>query len=527
MFKLSLYKRHHQAKVNLMSKKLFKSTFIVASMTFLSRVLGLVREVVFASTFGANAGMDAFLVAFKIPNFFRRLFAEGAFSQAFVPVLSEHKTKDSRDELRAFIAHVAGTLAAMVFVVAVIGSLCASVWVFIFAPGFIQEPEKYALAKQLLRITFPYLFFISLTALSGGILNTFNRFSVPALTPVILNVCLIVATLFFAHDFAHPVNAAAWGVLVAGFLQLAFQLPFLYRLGLLVWPKWGLYYPGVRRIMTLMVPALFGASVAQLSLLIDTLFASFLPTGSVSWLYYADRLMQFPLGVFGVALSTVILPYLAKSHAEGKPAVFSAAIAWAIKLIILVAVPAATGLWVLSGPLLTALFHYGAFSLQDVARSRQCLMAFSLGVVFFILVKVLVSSYYAAQDMKTPVKMAVIALLVNVILNAILIWPLQVAGLALSTSIASMVNVTLLLYGMHVKRVFRFGQEALYLALKTIVACAFMYGVLTVLVHYVGPFSALSMLHRLADLGMMILLGGLSYFGVLFALGVRKHHIVY
>ena len=510
-----------------MSKKLFKATVTVALMTFLSRVLGLLREIVFASTFGASAGMDAFLVAFKIPNFLRRLFAEGAFSQAFVPVLSEHKTKDSTAQLRTFIANVSGTLAVLVFLVAVIGSLCASVWVFIFAPGFYHTPEKYLQAKEMLRITFPYIFFISLTALSGGILNTFNRFSVPALTPVILNISLIVATLVFAHDFTHPVNAAAWGVLVAGVLQFAFQLPFLYKLGFLVWPKWGLYYPGVKKIMKLMVPALFGASVAQLSLLIDTLFASFLPTGSVSWLYYADRLMQFPLGVFGVALSTVILPHLAQSYALKKHHTFSQAIDWALKLIVMVALPAATALWVLSGPLLISLFNYGAFSIADVAKSRQCLMAFSLGLLFFILVKVLVSSYYATQDMKTPVKIAAFCMLCNMILNAILIWPFQVAGLALATSLTSMLNVLLLFYGMHVKKMFRIRRDFFQLTLKTIMASTVMYWVLSQLLQHFGKFADFSMMHRLRDLGLVIIIGALSYFALLLLLGVRKRHFVY
>jgi len=510
-----------------MRKKIVKSTLTVGIMTFLSRLLGLIREMVFASTFGATAGMDAFLVAFKIPNFFRRLFAEGAFSQAFVPILAEHKTQDSKAELRQFIANVSGTLAGFVFIVAVLGSLGASIFVFMFAPGFIQSPAKFLLAKEMLRITFPYLFFISLTALSGGILNTFNRFSVPAVTPVILNLCLIVATVFFAPHLAHPVQAAAWGVLIAGVLQFGFQLPFLYRLGLLVWPKWGLYYPGVKRILTLMVPALFGASVAQISLLFDTLFASFLPTGSVSWLYYADRLMQFPLGVFGVALSTVILPHLAKSHAQKKSQQFKESIDFAINLIIVVALPAAVGLWVLSGPLLMTLFNYGAFSPHDVARSQACLMAFSLGLIFFILVKALVSSYYAAKDMKTPVKIAVVSMITNFLLNALLIWPLQVVGLALSTSIASFVNVALLGYGLHKKQVYHFKTKKLLFLFQTALASAIMYGVITECLDLFGQFSQLTAAFRVLHLIAIISIGILSYVLSLLLFGIRKRHFVY
>ena len=505
-----------------MSRKLLKSTVVFAGMTFVSRVLGLVREMVFASFFGATAGMDAFLVAFKIPNFLRRLFAEGAFAQSFVPVLSETKAKHDEATLRELVQRTAGTLAVIVFIIAMIGMLTSAVWIAIFAPGFLHDPAKFELSTRLLRITFPYLFFISLTALSGAVLNTYGKFAVPAFTPVLLNVTLILFTILLSHHFEYPVEAVAWGVLVAGIVQFLFQLPFLWKLRLLTWPKWGWHFPLVRKVLKLMVPILFGASVTQIGLLIDTVFASFLKTGSVSWLYYSDRLMQFPLGVFGVALSTVILPHLSRHHAMKNDREYKHALDWALKMVVLFAIPAALGLLLLSGPLLSTLFEYGKFNYFDVRMAQQSLAMFALGLPFFITVKVLVTAFYSRQNMKTPVKIAVIALLVNIIGNATLIWPMAHAGIALSTSIASLVNVGLLFFILSKQKIFQAQPGWGRIWCTLIIGCTVMAALIFIFNVPLNRWNQWHGLIRAGHLAILVGVGIVSYLTVFFILA-RKH----
>lgn len=507
-----------------MSKKLLKSTAVVGSMTFLSRILGLVREIVFATTFGATAYMDAFLVAFKIPNFMRRLFAEGAFSQAFVPVLSEVKTKEDHAAVKDLIAHVAGLLGLVVFVISLLGMVIAGLVVAIFAPGFWHDPAKFNLAESLLRVMFPYLFFIALTALSGGVLNTYSKFAVPAFTPVLLNVVLILMSLYAAPHFAQPETAIAIGVVIAGVVQLAFQLPFIYRLGLLAWPKIKLAHPGVKKILKLMVPALFGASVVQIGLLVDTIFASFLQTGSVSWLYYSDRLMQFPLGVFGVALATVVLPHLSKQHALQDTEGYSKALDWAVRLVILMAVPAAVGLCVLAKPIIATIYQYGHFDLYDAQKARWSLMAFSSGLLFFIWVKVMVSAFYARQDMKTPVKIACVALACNVAFNFILVWPLAYVGIALSTAIAALVNTTALFVILHKRGIYKAHCNWWHVLFSVLVSS----GVMGVILWWFarGDWAAMHMLTRVWHLALLLVVGVVSYVVLLALTGMRKKHFV-
>ena len=506
---------------------LFKSTFMVAAMTMISRVLGLVREMVFTSHFGASAGMDAFLVAFKIPNFFRRLFAEGAFTQAFVPVLSTSKTQSKHERMRLLIQRTMGTLAVCVLIVSLIGMLGSALWVMIFAPGFLQNPDKYHLSVNLLRITFPYLFFISLTALCGAVLNTYGKFAIAAITPVFLNIALIVAALFAAPYFTHPVTALAWGLLAAGLIQFIFQLPFLHRLGLLSWPKWGWRDSQVRRVMVLMVPVLFGASVTQLSLLIDTLFASFLPTGSVSWLYYSDRLIQFPLGVFGVALSTVVLPHLSARHVTQNQQGYQDTLDWALRLVVLVGVPAAVGMILIGGPLLSTLFGYGRFNSFDIAMARESLTAFALGLVFFILLKVVVAAFYARQDMRTPVKAALWAVGVNIIFNLILIKPFAHAGVAMATSISSAFDVVVLLVVLQ-----RCGLWRLTPAWRRIVIAVVLSSTMMALVLGFGMARTATWLtwhggERVLHLILWIVIAKVIYFGCLRLAGVRKRDWLY
>ncbi|MBL1321421.1 MAG: murein biosynthesis integral membrane protein MurJ [Methylophaga sp.] len=430
-----------------MSEKLFKSTAIVSMMTFISRILGFVRDIVIARLFGAGLGADVFFVAFKIPNFLRRLFAEGAFSQAFIPVLAEYRNRGDKD-LKELIASTSGTLATILFIITVIGVLAAPVLIMLFAPGFIGDDYKITLAGNLLKITFPYLFFISLTALAGAILNSFGKFAAPAFTPVFLNLSLIACAIWLSPHLAEPVTALAWGVFIGGVVQLLFQIPFLIKIGQLPKPRWGWRESGVQKIIKLMLPAIFGVSVAQINLLLDTILASFLVTGSISWLYYSDRLVEFPLGIFGIALATVILPSLSKKHASKSKAEFSNTIDWALRWVFIIGTPAAIGLVWLAEPLLLSLFQYGEFSASDAHQASLSLMAYGLGLLPFIFIKVLAPGYFARQDTKTPVKIGIIALVTNMVLNIILMLQFAHVGLALATSISAALNAALLYIGL-------------------------------------------------------------------------------
>jgi putative peptidoglycan lipid II flippase len=418
-------------------------------MTLVSRVMGLIRDMVFAR-FGVDAGMDAFFVAFKIPNFMRRLFAEGAFSQAFVPVLSEYKTRREQAEVKALVDHVAGTLGGLLALVVLVAILLSPLVVVIFAPGFWSDPVKFDLTAQMLRFTFPYLLFMALVAFAAGILNSYGRFAAAAFTPVWLNIVLIAAALLVAPTVDEPMLALSWGVLAAGFVQLLWLLPALARIRLLPRPRWGWRDTGVRRILRLMVPGIIGSSVSQINLLLDTLLASFLVTGSVSWLYYADRLVEFPLGVFGIALATVILPVLSRAYAGQSPERFSRVLDVSLRWVLLLGVPAAVGLVVLARAALSTLFEYGDFAPQDVTMAGLALVAYALGLPGFMLVKVLAPAFYARQDTRTPVKVAIRAMISNMLMNIVFVVPLVLlnvpgahAGLALATALAAYVNAGL------------------------------------------------------------------------------------
>ena len=425
-------------------QSLLRSTSLVSLMTFISRMMGFIRDMVIASIFGAGPGMDAFIVAFKIPNFMRRLFAEGAFSQAFVPVLAEYQKTRSVAEVRMFLARIAGSLGSVLSWVTVVGIIASPLIIFIFAPGFGADASRAVLASDMLRITFPYLMLISLTGMAGAILNTYGYFGVPAVTPVLLNISMITAAIYLSPHMEQPIVALAWGVLIAGIAQLLFQIPFLYHRKLLVKPRLMMSDPGVRRVMKLMVPALFGVSIAQINLLVDTVFASFLQVGSVTWLFYTDRLTDFPLGVFGVAIATVILPHLSRRHAEQSVEHFSRALDWGVRLLLLIGIPSGLGLAFFAMPLIASCFAYGHFTAFDLAQTQKSLITLGLGVPAFMLVKVLASGFYAQQNIKTPVKIGVIAMVVNTLFCALLIFPLAHAGLALASSIASYVNCGIL-----------------------------------------------------------------------------------
>ncbi|MDG2271082.1 MAG: murein biosynthesis integral membrane protein MurJ, partial [Halioglobus sp.] len=433
---------------------LMRSSAVVGVMTTISRVLGLVRDVVIAAFIGASANADAFFIAFKIPNFLRRLFAEGAFSHAFVPVLADYKKVGSAAAVKALVDRVAGVLGGSLLFITALSMLAAPLVTTIFAPGFVSQPEKFLLTSDMIRITFPYLFLISMTGFCGAILNSYGRFAVPAFTPVFLNLSLIFAALVAAPWFDEPVFALAWGVLLAGVVQLLFQLPSLYRLDLVPRPIWDTSDEGVRRIVKLMVPALFGVSVSQINLLLDTILASFLPTGSISWLYYSDRLAELPLGIFGIAIATVILPNLSAHRAAAREVSFSATLDWAVRWVLLIGVPSAVALILLAEPILITLFEYGALNARDVEMSALSLRAYSLGLIAFMLVKVLAPGFYARKDTATPVKIGIAAMVANMVMNLLFtlplmyLWNIGHVGLALATSAAAIMNAGLLLRGL-------------------------------------------------------------------------------
>ncbi|WP_428634350.1 murein biosynthesis integral membrane protein MurJ [Sedimenticola sp.] len=457
---------------------LLRSTAVFSSLTMVSRVLGFIRDMVFANLFGAAAATDAFFVAFKIPNFLRRLFAEGAFSQAFVPVLTEYKTLRDKAEVRLLVADVSGTLGALLLLLTLLAVAGAPMLTTLFAPGWaVDKPESFALAAEMLRITFPYLLFISLTALAAGVMNTYGHFAIPAVTPVWLNLVLIGCAFWLAPLFETPVMGLAWGVFFAGVVQLLFQLPTLARMGMLARPRWAWRNEGVQRIMKLMLPGIFGSSVAQINLLLDTIIASFLVSGSVSWLYYSDRLVEFPLGVFGIALATVILPSLSQRHAEADPHRFSRTLDWALRWVLLIGAPAMLGLILLAGPIITTLYQHGAFSLEDVEMSRLSLMAYAVGLPGFILVKVLAPGFYARQDTRTPVRFGVYAMVSNMLLNIAFVVPMAMAGikgphagLALATGLAAFINAGMLFHRLRKDGVYHAEQGWAAFALRIIIA---------------------------------------------------------
>ena len=453
---------------------LFKTLASVGGMTTISRILGFIRDSIIARIFGVGFETDAFFVAFKIPNLFRRISAEGAFTQAFVPILAEYKTKKSKIEVSYLINKVATLLGIFLVLITLVGVFGAPWLIYLSAPGFISEPEKFNLTVNLLQITFPYIFFISLVSMAGGILNTYGKFVVPAFTPVWLNISFIIAALYFSDLFEEPIKALAWAVFFGGALQLFFQIPFLKQIGCLPKINLDLKDKGVWRILKLMGPAIFGVSIMQISLLINTIFASFLASGSISWLYYADRLMEFPAGVLGVALSTILLPNLSKSFSRKKTVDYSELVNWGLRLGILLAVPAATALAILAIPLIATLFYYGAFTETDILMTQYALIAYSIGLVGLILIKILAPAFYAQQNIKTPVKIALFTLFCTQFMNLIFIGYLKHTGLALAIGLGACINAALLFYHLKKGQVFKLNAGWTMFLIKIIFAAFVM-----------------------------------------------------
>jgi putative peptidoglycan lipid II flippase len=527
---------------------MFRGLLSFSSMTMISRVLGLVRDMSINATFGANAATDAFWVAFRVPNFMRRLFAEGSFSTAFVPVFTEVKETRAHADLKALVARVAGTLGGVLLIVTAAGVLGSDWLTAGFSPGAFDEPEKFALTSQLLRVTFPFLLFVSLTALAGGVLNSFHRFALPAITPVVLNLCMIAGALWLAPTLDVPIMALGWAILIAGILQLLLQFPALARLDLLAWPQWGWRHPDVQRILKLMLPTLFGSSIAQINLLLDTLIASFLISGSQTWLAQTDRLLEFPLGVFGVALGTVILPSLSRHHIATDREGFSKALDWGLRTALLISVPAMLGLVILAKPMLATLFQHGRFTAHDVHMAGLSLAALSFGLPAFALVKVVAPAFYSRQDTKTPVRAGIVAMVANMAMNLLFVgtlfalwhqpsdldggWVAGVArvpglhmGLALASTLASYINLWHLWHALKREGVFvrQPGWTTHWLRLGA--ACAALAAVLIAGMWLWPDWSAWPTSMRVVRLCLLIGAASTAYAGVLFATGFRMRDL--
>lgn len=512
-----------------MSLKLIKSTAVVSVMTFLSRIMGLIRDVVMARFFGAGAGTDAFLVAFKIPNFFRRLFAEASFAYAFVPVLSEYKTQRTHEEVQAFVDRVAGSLASVLFLLTLVGVIFAPIFIMIFAPTWMSEqPYKHELASAMLVLTFPYVLFISLTAFAGGILNAYGKFAIPAFTPVLLNVSLIVCAVWLSPYLDQPIMALGWGVFLAGVSQLLFQIPYLMKIGLLPKPKWGWKDQGVRRVLRLMGPTLLSSSVMQISLLIDIWLASALITGSVSWLYYSDRLVEFPLGVFGIALATVVLPALSRSYAEKSHEKFNMTLDWSLRWVMIISIPSTVGLMVLAGPLIATVFYGNEFTAEHVVMTTWALMAYSIGLLGFILVKVLAPGFYSRQDTKTPMLVAVRSLYSKVILSFIFLWFLvdwnfmaAHVGLALATALGSLINAGYLYWSLRKQNIYTPGTGWFADISRIVFAGLTMGGILYWLSPEMQQWLDWSVWMRILNVAKLVGIGIAAFFIAVLATGLK------
>lgn len=496
-------------------------------MTLVSRISGLARDVVFAGLIGAGATVaaDAFYTAFRIPNFLRRIFGEGALSQAFVPVFAEYRARTDPAEARAFVDQLTGVLGVVLFVITLIGVIAAPILVMVLAPGFLADPHKYDLTVQMLRIIFPYLLFVSLVALSAGVLNSYGRFGAAAFTPVLLNLSLIGAALWLAPRLEEPVVGLAWGVFIAGVVQLLFQLPFLRGVGMLPRPRVRLHHPGVRKVGRLMLPAIFGASVAQINLLVNMFLASYLVTGSVSWLYYSDRLMEFPLGVFGIALATVILPSLSRRHARASTDDFSHLLDWALRWVCIIGIPASAALVVLAVPLLATLFHYGKFTAHDVLMSAQALMAFAAGLLGFTLVKVLAPGFYARQNTKTPVRIGAISVVANIAFSIALIYPLKHVGLAAAVSLAAFINAGLLFRALRADGIYQPMPGWILFLMRVIGSAGIMAMLLVWGTADADGWFSLTAMERFTRLAFWILAGLVVYGLALVLLGVRPRDL--
>ncbi len=509
---------------------LWRSTFTVSAMTMLSRILGLIRDMVLLSVFGSGKDFDTFVVAFRIPNFFRRLFAEGAFSQAFIPVLTEYKTQKLHADVQVLISRVFGGLLLITSVLTFIAMVAAPAILYVYAGGFSDDPAKFALLVDMFRLTFPYLLFMSLTAFASSILNSYGSFTTPAFAPVLLNLVMILAALFLSPYLNPAILSLGWAVLIAGILQLAIQLPELWRKKLLIPPKLDFKHEGVQRILKLMLPALFGVSVTQINLLLNTFWASHMQDGSVSWLYTAERMTELPLGLIGVAIGTVILPMLSNKSADQDMQKFKAMMDWATKVILLVGIPASIALCMLATPIIQTLFQHGEFTLRDTQMTALALQCMSAGVISYMLIKVFAPGFYAQQDTKTPVRIGIITVFANMIITLILLgifyligWKAQHMALALASSGSALVNAVLLYVALHRRNIYRFQGHWKKIIIQFVIANIIMIIVLWLGLQWYSGHANVWV--RVGELLALCISGAVAYAIALLAMGVRPRHL--
>jgi putative peptidoglycan lipid II flippase len=505
---------------------LLKTLAAVSGMTMLSRVTGLVREFLIARAFGASAYTDAFFIAFRIPNLLRRLFAEGAFSQAFVPILAEYKNQQGDAETKDLVDHVATILIWSLLLTCMIGIVAAPLIVFLVASGLKSDPAAFEISVLMTRIMFPYIGFMAFVALAGGVLNTWRQFKIPAFTPVLLNLSFIMASLFLAPQLEEPIYALAIAVVLGGILQMAIQIPALLRIGMLphifLNIRAAFKHAGARRVLSQMAPATLGVSVAQISLIINTNIASHLENGSVSWLSYADRLMELPIGLLGVALGTILLPSLSKAHSIGDKAEYSALLDWGLRLTCLLALPFAVALITLSIPVTTVLFHYGLFDAYSVVMTSHALIAYGVGLIGIVLVKILAPGFYAQQDIRTPVKIAIGVLIVTQLMNLVFVPWIRHAGLALSIGIGACLNAGFLYWGLR-KRGIYVAQNGWLVFIARLTGALFLLG--GVALWGAAQFDWIQLqakpFLRISALLLVMTACGAIYFGALYATGFR------
>ncbi|QCI21054.1 murein biosynthesis integral membrane protein MurJ [Buchnera aphidicola (Hyperomyzus lactucae)] len=504
--------------------KLLKSLISVSFMTLISRILGFIRDILIASIFGASMFTDAFFISFKIPNLLRRIFFDGAFSQAFIPILMEYRVNKNEKYIQNFISSIFGFMIFVLLITTILGIFYSRFLILISAPGFTEIPEKLRVSTCLLKIIFPYILLISLSSLFSSILNSWNYFSIPALSPIFLNISIIIFSLFFSAFFHPSIIALAWAVIIGGLLQLCYQLPFLYKINMLVLPSINWNNIGLLKILKKIGPAILGASANQISLVINTIFSSSLNSGSISWIYYADRLIEFPVGILGVSLSTILFTSLTKSYKSGIILEYKKLINWGLRVGVIVSIPISAILFFLAKPIVIVLFQYGKFTDLDVLMTKKTLELYSFGLISFILVKILSSAFYAREEINIPMKISLFTLFLTQLMNPFLIFYFKHAGLALSASISGWVNLSLLYWKLHQKKIIYLKYSELIFLMSVIISTLTMILIVFFILYYMPLWSIGSFLYKIARLFFVLFVSGIGYFFMLHFLGIHLLH---
>lgn len=494
--------------------KLIKAAGVVSGATLVSRIMGFFRDVIIAQAFGAGLATDAFFVAFRIPYLFRKLLGEGSLTASFIPVFTETREKGDPEEDRKMVSSASGVLLVVVVALTVLGIIFAPAVIRVIAPGFQRSAEKFALTITLTRLVFPYLILVSFFSLYMGVLNSANHFFAPAAAPSLLSLAMIAAALWLSPFMDRPIDALAWGVLLGGLLQLLFQMPYMKMKGYFIRPSFFPVHPGVKRVCFLMLPALLGLAANEVNLMVDTLLASLLPEGSISYLYFGNRLVQFPLGLIGIALGTVIFPTLSADAARMEMAKLKETMIFGLRMVLFITLPAMVGLIVLSKPIIALLFQRGAFTAESTRFTAQALTAYSLGLWAFTGVRILVPTFYSLKDTRTPFFITLFTISLNIVLNVILMIPLKHAGLALATSISASVNLAMLVYYLR-RKIGPLGlRNFLRMMVKPVMASAVMAIFCVLLLFYFGDTIESGMSARLGVVFTGVAAGGLIYFAL-------------